>query len=148
MPRTSPFWYPCAASPAATRRTRLTSCFFFLVLRRPPRSTLFPYTTLFRSRELAPGASLERDDLRLVLFRTRSRWAYLQYIVRGLAGAQWRVHGIELVHSVKAGCRACPDSVPGLRIFVEADGELLGTLPVEIRIVPDAVTLLVPAESE
>jgi diacylglycerol kinase family enzyme len=32
-----------------------------------------------------------------------------------------------------------------LRIFVEADGELLGTLPVEISIVPDAVTLLVPA---
>src|SRR5438034_5584974 len=25
-------------------------CFFFLMLRRPPRSTLFPYTTLFRSR--------------------------------------------------------------------------------------------------
>src|SRR5690554_7626041 len=25
------------------------SCFFFLMLRRPPRSTLFPYTTLFRS---------------------------------------------------------------------------------------------------
>src|SRR5437870_13761674 len=24
--------------------------FFFLMLRRPPRSTLFPYTTLFRSR--------------------------------------------------------------------------------------------------
>src|SRR2546427_8987430 len=26
-------------------------CFFFLMIRRPPRSTLFPYTTLFRSRE-------------------------------------------------------------------------------------------------
>src|SRR2546422_10160890 len=25
-------------------------CFFFLMIRRPPRSTLFPYTTLFRSR--------------------------------------------------------------------------------------------------
>src|SRR5688572_31739448 len=24
-------------------------CFFFLMLRRPPKSTLFPYTTLFRS---------------------------------------------------------------------------------------------------
>src|SRR5205807_9826894 len=24
-------------------------CFFFLIIRRPPRSTLFPYTTLFRS---------------------------------------------------------------------------------------------------
>src|SRR5437016_11243736 len=27
--------------------------FFFLMIRRPPRSTLFPYTTLFRSVELA-----------------------------------------------------------------------------------------------
>src|SRR5260370_6477079 len=26
--------------------------FFFLMIRRPPRSTLFPYTTLFRSRHL------------------------------------------------------------------------------------------------
>src|SRR2546430_13484670 len=26
-------------------------CFFFLMIRRPPRSTLFPYTTLFRSDE-------------------------------------------------------------------------------------------------
>src|SRR2546425_8141482 len=25
-------------------------CFFFLMIRRPPRSTLFPYTTLFRSQ--------------------------------------------------------------------------------------------------
>src|SRR5205085_11709304 len=32
--------------------------FFFLMIRRPPRSTLFPYTTLFRS---------EPDDRRLVL---------------------------------------------------------------------------------
>src|SRR5436309_15520977 len=27
-------------------------CFFFLLVRRPPRSTLFPYTTLFRSRRV------------------------------------------------------------------------------------------------
>src|SRR2546430_8961714 len=27
------------------------SLFFFLMIRRPPRSTLFPYTTLFRSRD-------------------------------------------------------------------------------------------------
>src|SRR6266516_7330179 len=26
-------------------------CIFFLMIRRPPRSTLFPYTTLFRSRQ-------------------------------------------------------------------------------------------------
>src|SRR2546430_5903251 len=29
---------------------QLKFCFFFLMIRRPPRSTLFPYTTLFRSR--------------------------------------------------------------------------------------------------
>src|SRR6266850_6783218 len=29
----------------------LVFLFFFLMIRRPPRSTLFPYTTLFRSRE-------------------------------------------------------------------------------------------------
>src|SRR2546425_12623766 len=29
---------------------QLTCKFFFLMIRRPPRSTLFPYTTLFRSR--------------------------------------------------------------------------------------------------
>src|SRR5574342_1098056 len=36
-------------------------CFFFLMIRRPPRSTLFPYTTLFRSeRHAVVGA--ESDD--------------------------------------------------------------------------------------
>src|SRR5256885_15813479 len=33
---------------------------FFLMIRRPPRSTLFPYTTLFRSRVAAPGYAAER----------------------------------------------------------------------------------------
>src|SRR6266496_4235988 len=43
------------------------SCsFFFLMIRRPPRSTLFPYTTLFRSpavrpRSRAPGPAGEID---------------------------------------------------------------------------------------
>src|SRR5258705_4676436 len=34
--------------------------FFFLMIRRPPRSTLFPYTTLFRSVE--PPANRRSDD--------------------------------------------------------------------------------------
>src|SRR2546430_13719023 len=39
----------------------LTSFFFFLMIRRPPRSTLFPYTTLFRSLECASGISFSFD---------------------------------------------------------------------------------------
>src|SRR6266511_4642036 len=40
---------------------RVCSFFFFLMIRRPPRSTLFPYTTLFRS------ISARRPDLSAVL---------------------------------------------------------------------------------
>src|SRR5690242_21853712 len=40
--------------PVCVSHTSLFLFFFFLMIRRPPRSTLFPYTTLFRSR--APGA--------------------------------------------------------------------------------------------
>src|SRR6202012_6250615 len=32
--------------------------FFFLMIRRPPRSTLFPYTTLFRSISTRPPAAI------------------------------------------------------------------------------------------
>src|SRR2546430_8192119 len=46
--------------------------FFFLMIRRPPRSTLFPYTTLFRSgtprKPPAPGTSLRSS--------CRSRWCF------------------------------------------------------------------------
>src|SRR3712207_8705729 len=37
-------------------------CFFFLMIRRPPRSTLFPYTTLFRS-DIAAAHLAKRDQV-------------------------------------------------------------------------------------
>src|SRR2546430_12060882 len=33
--------------------------FFFLMIRRPPRSTLFPYTTLFRSRQVLVSVGIQ-----------------------------------------------------------------------------------------
>src|SRR2546427_229267 len=52
----------CRDSLVATivARTVLSSFFFFLMIRRPPRSTLFPYTTLFRSFE-QDGVTVELD---------------------------------------------------------------------------------------
>src|SRR3712207_6941664 len=35
--------------------------FFFLMIRRPPRSTLFPYTTLFRSQAVHRGRADRRE---------------------------------------------------------------------------------------
>src|SRR5256885_7989264 len=40
----------------------LSSFFFFLMIRRPPRSTLFPYTTLFRSVEQNASRALALAD--------------------------------------------------------------------------------------
>src|SRR2546429_5974367 len=39
----------------------ILSFFFFLMIRRPPRSTLFPYTTLFRSRPAHQRPGCRRD---------------------------------------------------------------------------------------
>src|SRR3712207_8065335 len=61
--------------------------FFFLMIRRPPRSTLFPYTTLFRSgwfaarRSMTPAAGRPSSGM-----RCRTYLAFLAY----LAGQVWR----------------------------------------------------------
>src|SRR2546430_10584190 len=47
------------------------SFFFFLMIRRPPRSTLFPYTTLFRS--LAGSLRSARDQIRALAGRSLDR---------------------------------------------------------------------------
>src|SRR6266478_8819373 len=39
--------------------------FFFLMIRRPPRSTLFPYTTLFRSRKIGDYYASFMDEDRI-----------------------------------------------------------------------------------
>src|SRR2546430_13353758 len=41
--------------------TLFITFFFFLMIRRPPRSTLFPYTTLFRSRFDASGIAIHQE---------------------------------------------------------------------------------------
>src|SRR5688572_32426560 len=58
--------------------------FFFLIIRRPPRSTLFPYTTLFRSRtrpgksnDAAAGRPLARSSAHPASARSTSSLARL-----------------------------------------------------------------------
>src|SRR3712207_6900544 len=45
--------------------------FFFLMIRRPPRSTLFPYTTLFRSSEAALGTHYQDGTVGVADHRIR-----------------------------------------------------------------------------
>jgi diacylglycerol kinase family enzyme len=100
-------------------------------------------------RELVPGASLDCGDLRAVMCRTASRNAYLQYVAGALLGRQWKIDGIDLVSCSEVVCRlpekgddeVCNED----RVYVEADGELLGRLPARMTMVPDALSLIVPA---
>src|SRR5215470_19043842 len=47
--------------------------FFFLMIRRPPRSTLFPYTTLFRSRWTCRGPTSQLRSACRLRRRLRDR---------------------------------------------------------------------------
>jgi diacylglycerol kinase (ATP) len=94
-------------------------------------------------RELAPGASLDRNDMRLVLCRTGNRALYLAYVFRGMLGLSNGVPGIELAHADQVTCRSVAGEKPE-DIYAEADGELLGRLPITLSMVPDALTVLVP----
>lgn len=100
-------------------------------------------------RELVPGASLDCSDLRAVMCRTASRNAYLQYVAGRLTGRQWSIDGIDLVSCSEVVCRLPEKSDDEVRnddrVYVEADGELLGRLPARMTMVPDALSLIVPA---
>ncbi|MGA2832911.1 MAG: diacylglycerol kinase family protein [Terracidiphilus sp.] len=90
----------------------------------------------------APGATLHNNDLRLIAFKTRSRLSYFRFLLATIFGHQTFSSEIELLDAVSVECR--PSNGSPMRVFAEADGELLGRLPVRIEIVPDAVTLLIP----
>src|SRR3712207_8108338 len=65
-------------------------CFFFLMIRRPPRSTLFPYTTLFRSRRdgVRVVEAEQRDEVHLLVDVLPG---FLERLVALLAGLAARV---------------------------------------------------------
>src|SRR5271163_170772 len=95
-------------------------------------------------RELVPGASLDCGDLRVVMCRTASRHAYLQYVAGTLLGRRWKIDGIDLVSSSEIVCNLPKDNDDAGRVYVEADGELLGRLPARMSMEADALSLVVP----
>ena len=93
-------------------------------------------------RRLAPGASLYRNDLRLVLMKSRSRLSYVRYVAGLQFDRAWTGSDIELVYATVLTCRPLEDA----RIYTQADGELLSSLPVSIRMTDATVNLLVPGK--
>src|ERR1039457_6750540 len=56
-------WWGRAAGRVPEGQSLACGVFFFLMIRRPPRSTLFPYTTLFRSVILSAANLIRRRQL-------------------------------------------------------------------------------------
>src|SRR5687767_15339277 len=83
----------------------LSSYFFFLMIRRPPRSTLFPYTTLFRSR--TRGNRAHAHAVRDRRFAGRSRHPVAGRARKGRASARARSeeHTSELQSLAYLVCR-------------------------------------------
>jgi YegS/Rv2252/BmrU family lipid kinase len=91
---------------------------------------------------LAPGATLHKNTLSLVAFKTRSRIKYLRFLLATLAGRQTFSGAIELIEADAVECKASNGSKA--HVYVEADGEVLGALPARIEFAPETLTLLVP----
>jgi YegS/Rv2252/BmrU family lipid kinase len=93
-------------------------------------------------RHLAPGAAIGNGNLHVLAFKTRSRLRYLKFMAAVIARRHSYSQTIELVDCSAVECSALPDATE--QLFVEADGEWLGTLPVRFEVVPQALTLLMP----
>jgi diacylglycerol kinase (ATP) len=90
--------------------------------------------------EIARSVTLLHDEFEVILFEGGAATRYVKYFA-GMAFN--RLSGMRGVTVLRAD-RVTISAADGRRAFVQIDGEIGGTLPAEIRIVPNAITLLVP----
>lgn len=96
--------------------------------------------------ELAPGATLHSPNLNMLAFRTQSRRRFMRFLLAVLSRRHTFNRDIELLEAASVECQALNGSSE--RVFVEADGEVLGSLPVSMEVVRDALTLLIPVNAQ
>src|SRR3712207_7234225 len=82
----------------------LVIVFFFLMIRRPPRSTLFPYTTLFRS-QLEPAMSDALMGVESLPQRGWTDFETAQDVIEGELGDRSEEHTSELQSRQYLVCR-------------------------------------------
>jgi diacylglycerol kinase (ATP) len=87
--------------------------------------------------EIARSVTLLQDRFEVILFEGATASRYVKYFAGMALNRLAGMSGVTVV-------RADRVKISGTRAHVQIDGELGGTLPAEFRIVPDALTLLVP----
>jgi len=92
--------------------------------------------------EIARNVNIMDDEFELVLLEGRNTLRYVKYF----AGMALNVlAGMKGATVLRSG-RVTLCGPEGSRIYVQIDGEFAGHLPAEVRMVPDALTLLIPPE--
>jgi YegS/Rv2252/BmrU family lipid kinase len=90
--------------------------------------------------KITTEADLMQPEFELAFVTTRSAWRYLSYLPLIWAG---KLRGARHVRFFKTNSLQCASNSAS-QVQVQVDGEPAGRLPVEFRIVPDALTLAIP----
>lgn len=91
--------------------------------------------------KITTGASLFEDSFELLTNAAHSRFRYLACLPALWFGTLRGMDGIETWKATDALCE--PNG--GGTVYAQVDGEPIGALPMVFRIVPDAISLLIPA---
>ncbi|HUJ32102.1 MAG TPA: diacylglycerol kinase family protein [Candidatus Acidoferrum sp.] len=94
--------------------------------------------------KITTGASLFEDSFEMLTNSTRSRLKYLMCLPALWLGKIRSVEGIEMWKDTEVICEPVDDRM----VFAQVDGEPVGPLPLAFRIVPDALSIVVPAEKK
>ena len=97
-------------------------------------------------KRMVLDSALTRDDFQLVLFKSKNRLEHFYFMSGRALGRDWRVSGVELIRAREIICRPLENVSSSSRIYAQADGEFLGSLPARITIIPKAFNLLMPPE--
>ena len=85
-------------------------------------------------------ADLHRPEFELAFVKTRSAWRYLAYLPLIWTGQLRHARYVEFHKATSLQC----DAIGSSSVLIQVDGEPAGSLPAEFRIVPDALTLVIP----
>jgi diacylglycerol kinase (ATP) len=91
---------------------------------------------------IAQHVTLYDDEFEMVLFEGRSSFRYVKYMLGLMLNRLGGMKGVTVLRTAAASLSG-PDNV---LVYTQIDGEIAGHLPAQVRIVPDALTLLIPPE--
>jgi diacylglycerol kinase family enzyme len=91
---------------------------------------------------IAQDVTIFDDEFEMVLFEGRSTFRYLKYFGGLLFNRHRGMTGVTVMRTAEAQLSGPVD----VQVYTQIDGEVVGHLPAEVKIVPAALTLLIPPE--